>query len=570
MNVEVESSKTNAAEKALLDVFSSVRAAAASGMWDDASRVIASLQEPDAPEGRESWLRWRRNVGRALLLLQTSDRATDRREFSSADVRVAISNLLWFGECLVEEPDTSAWLRAWEQQWRTSLPQPLQACLDADDATFRSWLEDAPPSTSAVAATCESAAADEGELADAENELLHAFLAEMDEGLRRAEDLLLQFERSPTDLNLLHALFRQYHTLKGAAGAVDLQSAAEQLHQGESLLQALRDGELELSPSAVVDFFLRLGDSVRAMVEEACGRKPTTTKIDNLDDAIAALLQGDSSSGSASVAGPLPAGTTFVPVSAAESSSTITPSSTSSIAHLQVLREKAAKGQLDPELVAIIEALEQRAEFFASMAASLQAEVRELRTVPADDLFRRLARPLRDAVRHESKRARLETLGAHVRIPKDLAEPVAEILLHLVRNAVAHGIESPQERERLGKDAEGLIRVSVEENHAALRICVADDGRGIDFAAVREKAIALGWLGADSPSDEETLQSFLFRPGFSTRNAANAVAGRGVGMDVVASQVQQLSGRVALRSTPGHGTTVEVLLPLATTGGMRP
>ncbi len=569
MGIVGEASKADADDKAWLAAVSSLRTGLTVGAWDEIDCAYQTLQHPPSAECEALWLRLHSHLGRALSLLRSPHAGTTRRGFSADDVRTAVVNLLWLGECLTEEGDSPVWLRTWEDEWHSRLPHSLRKYFEVEEVTFRAWLEGTHGGGAPETAVTSTPDSHEPSLPKADDELLQAFLAEMDEGLRHTEELLLQLERSPSDPDLLHALFRQYHTLKGAAGAVELHGAAEQLHQGESLLQALRDGELELPAAAVVDFFLRLGDSVRAMIEEACGREPTAAKMDNLDDAIAALLQGEHSVPSA------PARPSLAPQNEfADSIGCTTAQRTSAgpnpcVPHLQALREKAQRGQLDPELVAIIEALEQRAEFFASMAASLQAEVEELRTVSAAEVFRRLGRPLRDAARSEGKEVRLETLGGELRIPKDFLEPLAEVLLHLVRNAVAHGIEPPQERQRKGKDAEGLVRVALQREDAALRISVIDDGRGIDYGAIRQKAIALGWLAADSPSDERTLQSFLFRPGFSTRASADVLAGRGVGMDVVATQVQRLGGHVVLHSQAGRGTAVEILLPLPAAGGLR-
>lgn len=476
-----------------------------------------------------------------------------------------LDDLLWLLECHVEYPETAQPGSPWFDRWRDQLPAALRNCLDATpDSWTALWQRARAPHVPPAAATNASGtpAPQEDAGNDSGNELLEAFVAEMDEGLRRTEELLLQFEQAPDDRELLHALFRQYHTLKGAASAVDLNQAAAQLHEGESLLQALRDGELELPPAAVVDFFLKLGDSVRALVDEACGRRCTTAKIHDLDEAIASLLRGD--------APPIPPQPTLpAEASAPLAAPRATPHATrapaagpSEFPQLRALRAKVARGQLDPELLAVIEALEQRAEFFSAMAASLQAEVQQLRTVPADAVLRRLARPVRDAARTEGKQVRLRTSGAAVRIPKDLVDPLTAMLLHLVRNCVAHGIEPPDTRIRCGKPPEGCVQVEIEARDGSLHVSAADDGRGLDYDAIRKKAVALGWLAATASTVEpKSLTTFLFRPGFSTREVADELAGRGVGLDVVASEVHQLGGRVDIRSTPGSGTRVDIVLP---------
>ncbi|MCX8070997.1 MAG: ATP-binding protein [Candidatus Binatia bacterium] len=565
MNLVAELSTAKNDRAWQLAVLSSVRGAAASANLEQLERALRLLAGSPAADSEAFAADVSRKLRRAVSLLHFRSSATALLGAAWPQVHTALRDLLWASECLLEEPGAARWLREWEREWEAHLPEELAKLFGADEATFQTWLEAAPQSQAGAVGELNtpppsSAAALE------EDELLQAFLEEMDEGLRNAEELLLRLERSPQDSDLLHALFRQYHTLKGAAGAVDLQEAADQLHQGEALLQALRDGELELPTPAVVDFFLRLGDSIRAMIDEACGRTPTTTKINDLDDAIAALLQGEPvpETGSARDDDEEPCAETQLPLGNEPTPSAASPQPSSP--NLLALREKAAKGQLDPELVAMIEALQQKAEFFASMAATLQAEVEELRTVPVDDLFRRLQRPLRDAARHERKQVRLETAGAELRLPKDLAETLAEVLLHLVRNAVAHGIETPEVRRGRGKRPEGCVRVIVEKQRSCWRVAVSDDGQGLDYAAIRAKAVALGWLKAEAPCDEQRLQEFLFRPGFSTRNDADALAGRGVGMDVVATAVHKLNGSIQVHSTPGGGTTIELSVPVGLEG----
>jgi chemotaxis protein histidine kinase CheA len=234
---------------------------------------------------------------------------------------------------------------------------------------------------------------------------------------------------------------------------------------------------------------------------------------------------------------------------------------------LNTLRQRAAKGQIDPDLLLVIDALDQRARHFSQMAASLQEEVKSLRTVPLDDVFRRLQRPLRDAARQEGKFVDLLVAGGELRVDRTVAERLSAPLLHLLRNAVAHGIEVPALREARGKARSGTIQISASQGPRAIEVSVADDGNGLDFVAIRNKAAALGWLGSAEPTPQELAQ-LIFRPGFSTRDEVNELAGRGVGMDVVAREIEALKGRVDVSSVHGKGTTFRISLPTgAGTGG---
>lgn len=530
------------------------RALLSGGDLPTAHSAIDLLQREVASSAEGAGLRLTRHLARAFTLLADQRAATSLLGNETSVLADAVEDLLWQAERALLQPNATTSIEAWEERWLQGLPAPLAACLEADEASFTASLDRAREPASSRSSVEEPS--------EAENELLQAFLEEMNEGLDKAEQLLLELERTAEQTSLLHGLFRQYHTLKGAAAAVDLHDAASQLHEGESLLQALRDGELELPTANVVDFFLRLGDSVRAIVDEACGRPVTTSKITDLDSAIAALLRGEPASPDPSAVLALPdQRVSMAAPPLATPAAATAPEEKGEFPQLETLRAKAARGELDPELLAVIEALERRAEFFSTMAASLQAEVQQLRTVAIEEVFRRLGRAVRDAAKLEGKQVRLEVAGEDLRIAKDWAEPLSAALLHLVRNAVAHGIEPPTERIRRGKPGEGRVRVEACRDETGLCIRVADDGRGIDYEAIRNKAVALGWLDAGAPWSEELLLSFLFRPGFSTRSQATELAGRGVGMDVVATEIRQLGGDVHIRSTPGAGTVVTLVLP---------
>ncbi|MBX3398802.1 MAG: Hpt domain-containing protein [Gemmataceae bacterium] len=197
----------------------------------------------------------------------------------------------------------------------------------------------------------------------------------------------------------------------------------------------------------------------------------------------------------------------------------------------------------------------------ARLAGDLEDKLMRLRMVPLSTHANKLERTVRNAAEQTNKRAELVLEGERTGLDKSVLEAMADPLLHLLRNAVDHGLESPEVRRALGKPETGTIRLSAahEGNQVVLRI--ADDGRGIDTAAVRETALARGFPdAAELPAED--VHALLFEPGFSTKDEVSELSGRGVGLDVVKTKVEALKGTVAIASRPGHGTTFTIRLPL--------
>src|SRR5262249_44717880 len=152
-------------------------------------------------------------------------------------------------------------------------------------------------------------------------------------------------------------------------------------------------------------------------------------------------------------------------------------------------------------------------------------------------------------------------VGEETGVDRAIQDRAFEPLLHVVRNAVSHGIEPPEERVRLGKSPTGRVMLEARREGNTVVIAVVDDGRGLDEGAIAAKARKLGWIGPGEIPGRDRLRTLIFEPGFSTRSTANAISGRGVGMDVVAREIGQLRGTVALDSEPGRGTRLTVRLP---------
>jgi two-component system, chemotaxis family, sensor kinase CheA len=202
--------------------------------------------------------------------------------------------------------------------------------------------------------------------------------------------------------------------------------------------------------------------------------------------------------------------------------------------------------------------------FLERTLTELQAAVLKIRMVPVEHVFRRFPRVVRDLAHSRDKRVELTIEGGLTELDKSIVDALGEPLLHLVRNAIDHGLELPQEREQRGKSPVGHLKLAAfyEGNHA--HVVVEDDGRGIDIARVGERAVTLGLLepsqlDAMTPSD---VLNTIYEPGFSTRETVSDISGRGIGMDVVRESIENLKGVIELETAPGKGTRFVIRLPL--------
>ena len=200
----------------------------------------------------------------------------------------------------------------------------------------------------------------------------------------------------------------------------------------------------------------------------------------------------------------------------------------------------------------------------------LQAAVLDVRMVPLRQVFDKLTRVTRRLRLDLNKDVRLELRGAETELDKLIVEQLVDPLMHLVRNAFDHAIESAEERARLGKPADGLIQIEATQRGHDVAVEVRDDGRGIDPDAVRARAIERGLIEADTPLSKKEIFDLLFLPGFSTKSSVTEISGRGVGLDVVRANVSGLGGLVAVDSTPGRGTAFRILLTSSSSAAALP
>jgi two-component system, chemotaxis family, sensor kinase CheA len=387
---------------------------------------------------------------------------------------------------------------------------------------------------------------------------------------------LLRLERGALDAEGLRRLRRQAHTLKGAARVVREALIAEQAHRMEDTLAGatseggVAPGDMAAALEALDAIGARLAELTPAVPRAAAPSEPQMregTSVVRLEVRDLEALSGTLSAASARIAsagklGPHLArarrGTSEV-LDRLERERTlaVVRGQAPNDALIQRMEAtSAALGELERELTWMFEGL-------ATEVRGAREELQRLRLIPVDTLFAQLQRAVRDAAAVLGRSVRLELSGAEAKVDAPVLSLAREALLHLVRNAVAHGIEPPEVRRRLGKPAEGVIRLRVQREGGRIAFSCRDDGAGIDPGRVRAAAVAGGLLTAEAAaalSREELLQ-VLLRPGFSTQAAVDEVAGRGVGLNVVQKVTVQLGGDLRLDSQPGAWTEFTLSVP---------
>ncbi|HYW86072.1 MAG TPA: chemotaxis protein CheA, partial [Spirochaetia bacterium] len=212
----------------------------------------------------------------------------------------------------------------------------------------------------------------------------------------------------------------------------------------------------------------------------------------------------------------------------------------------------------------LVAELEEKTEGLSAIARQLQNGIMKARMLPVAHVFDRFRRVVRDLSKASGKTVVLEVSGEETEIDKKVIDRIGEPLVHLVRNAVDHGLETPAGRAARGKSPEGTVRLAAFQDGDHICIQVSDDGRGLDRDAILEKALQKGLIRPDEAgtSDTERILGFIFMPGFSTARTVTDISGRGVGMDAVKRTVEEMGGKVRVQSVPGTGTVVTISLPL--------
>ncbi len=391
--------------------------------------------------------------------------------------------------------------------------------------------------------------------------LIQAFLEEAHEILAGMETNLVALEACPRDDELLNALFRAAHTLKGSGALVDFSGVRDVAHALEELLQRLRAKTLAAS-SDVISLLLESVDVLREAVRrDEQGDKTPHDEAEALKARIAGFtheLSGERASGLGSSSGG--------PVQPAHASRTLRVD----VGKLDRLLDLA--GELSVARGRLTNLLEEEAQSPEEILAAhregdrlyldLQELILSARMVPVGPTFQQHLRTVRDLGRSEGKQVRLVIEGEGTEVDTAMVEHIRDPLLHLVRNAVDHGIEAPEVRRERGKDPCGVVTLRAYHDAASIVVEVEDDGEGLSVRRIAERARQLGLVEDVESLSEEELRLLVFEPGFSTKKVITEISGRGVGMDVVRRNVEALRGSVIVESDEGKGTKVAIRLPL--------
>lgn len=431
------------------------------------------------------------------------------------------------------------------------------------------------------------------------DDLVKDFLVESHENLDRLDRDFMAMEDRPGDKELLAGVFRAIHTIKGTSGFFGFSRLQAVCHAGENLLSKLRDGALVLDGD-MSTALLAMGDRVRSLLSDIeHGGAENVGDDQPLIEALHALATGSHHAPAAApiatpgpvtvsvpVADSAPAPAPRVVASPVEAHPPHPPEGEparsgegSSIADstlrvdvrlldrvMNLVGELVlARNRILQESGGIRHAgLSNAATRLDQLTTELQEGVMKTRLQPIGAVWQKLPRIVRDLSKSLGKQIRVEMQGAETELDKTIIEAIKDPLTHMVRNSVDHGVEMPDQRVAAGKPAEGRITLRARHDGGQVVVEIDDDGRGIDPGRVKAKAVEKGVISAEQAakmSDREAV-TLIFAPGFSTAEQVTSISGRGVGMDVVRTNIERIGGTVDVASRPGHGATIMVKIPL--------
>ncbi|MFN2258775.1 MAG: chemotaxis protein CheA [Parasphingopyxis sp.] len=395
------------------------------------------------------------------------------------------------------------------------------------------------------------------------DELLAEFIAETRETLEKISSDLVAWEAEPSNRARLDEIFRFVHTVKGSCGFLDLPRLEKLSHCTEDLLQRFRSGEREPSHD-LVSAILAVVDRITQLVD----RLDAGESIDDGDDDD--LLKALSSGGYAT-----PKNGICRPHQSTSAAST--PAARSIRVPVALLDQLMggvsdlvlARNELSRQLrgVAPSPALEGAFDRLSQRIAEIRDGVTWTRMQRIESLFAAVPRLVRDLSEQLGKEVSLKIDGEDVELDREMIEVLRDPLTHAVRNALDHGIESPEQRREAGKQAAGTLELSARQSGNQIEITIRDDGAGIDTARIAERAVGAGVVSSEQMErlGEQARLDLIFQPGLSTVERASEISGRGVGMDVVRANVERIGGVISIASEPGSGTTLTLSVPLTLT-----
>jgi two-component system chemotaxis sensor kinase CheA len=443
------------------------------------------------------------------------------------------------------------------------------------------------------------------------DDIIKEFLIESNEGLDQLDRDLVELEKTPGSKDLLASIFRAVHTIKGTGGVLGFDKLTSVAHVGENMLSRVRDRKLSLNPR-VTTVLLSLVDALRRMLSsiETTGGEgegdysgiiaAITSILGDSPNAVALspdspppverpAVTGECGANRATSHGASAQPPELVAIPPREAPPDREESAMASD-EAQIQNEKLVTsstirvdvGLLDKVMNLVGELVLARnqvlqfttttkdatflrtAQRLNLITTELQEGVMKTRMQPIGNIWSKFPRVVRDLALSCGKQVQIEMNGADTELDKTIIEAIKDPLTHIVRNTVDHGIELPEQRTKAGKPAEGRLSLRAFHEGGQVNIEISDDGAGIDIERVRRKAVERGSISAEHAarmSERETL-NLIFLPGLTTAERVTNVSGRGVGMDVVKTNIEKIGGMVDVQSTPGHGTTLKIKIPL--------
>ncbi|WP_431470721.1 chemotaxis protein CheA [Sphingosinithalassobacter sp. LHW66-3] len=385
------------------------------------------------------------------------------------------------------------------------------------------------------------------------DDLLQEFIAETRETLEALSGEIVAWEAAPGDRARLDAIFRFVHTVKGSCGFLDLPRLGRLSHAAEDVLAQVRSGE-RTPDRGLVNAVLAVVDRIGEIVEAIDAGSSLDDSGEDL--LISALAEGSDRIASATAPVPQRAPTRSVRLNVDLLDRMMSGMSDMVLARNELARRLRAT-EIEPEIEAALERM-------SHTVAELRDTVTRTRMQKIDALFSALPRMVRDTAAGLGKSVTLQIEGADVELDREMIELMRDPLVHMVRNSIDHGIESPAERRAAGKSENGRLTVSARQSGNQIIVEILDDGRGIDTDRLMRKLIANGTRDQrelQELSERQRLE-LVFEPGLSSRDEVTEFSGRGVGMDVVRACIEQIGGRIDLDNAPGKGLRIAVHVPL--------
>jgi two-component system chemotaxis sensor kinase CheA len=399
-----------------------------------------------------------------------------------------------------------------------------------------------------------------------DGELLKEYVIESREHLNNIEQGALILEEHPGDADTLHSVFRSFHTFKGGAGFLNLVPISHLAHGLESLLDLARQGKITLDAERI-ELILRGRDTLKQFVDQidaqltgASPPAPILIPTGDFGRQIQAAMTGEphaaaASQSSAPVAAVASAAGATVKVETAKLDSLVDMVGELVIAQSLVAQDFSAQAAANPGFARNLAQM-------ARVTRELQRVSLSLRMVPIRGVFQKMARVVHDLAARQNKEAQLLTDGDETELDRNLVEELADPLLHMIRNAIDHGLETGEARAAQGKPRAGVIHLRARHQAGGILVELQDDGQGLDKDRIVAKAIEKGLLAPGTKLSDDEIFHFIFAAGFSTASEVTDLSGRGVGMDVVRRNIERLRGRVDVSSVPGKGTLFKLVLPL--------